>query len=163
MPASAVTETSHVIPHLRITRQRPFDEVKRRLEATAPPLDRAIVTALNDNDAATVARFRDSGPDLSIFEVRDHGALLASWGAARKALQYQIGNPYTASRMTHHKLGAGLYAPLRVMLYEGEGGVGVFEYDQPSAQFGEFDDPEVTAVGRELDAEILKLLTAAAG
>jgi len=31
-----------------------------------------------------------------------------------KAIQYEIGNPLTAERMTRHVLAAGLYAPLRV-------------------------------------------------
>lgn len=162
MTGSALTTTPHVVPHLRLTSERPFDDVKRRLEATAPRLDPGIVAALRGDDVRTIDDFRDSGPDLSIFEVRDHGRLLASWGGARNALQYEIGNPLTASRMTHLKPAAGLYAPLRVILYEGEGGVGVFEYDQPSAQFGLFGDPEVEGVGLELDAEILKLLRAAA-
>jgi uncharacterized protein (DUF302 family) len=45
---------------------------------------------------------------------------------------YDIGNPLTASRMTRHQLGAALYAPLRVALFEDEQGRGIFEYDKPS-------------------------------
>jgi hypothetical protein len=36
------------------------------------------------------------------------------------------------TRMTQHKLAAGLYAPLRIMLYENEAGTATFEYDRPS-------------------------------
>jgi hypothetical protein len=33
----------------------------------------------------------------------------------RKAVQYEIGNPLTATRMTRHRMAAALYAPLRVL------------------------------------------------
>ena len=53
---------------------------------------------------------------------RDHGALLQIAGSRRNALQYDIGNPLTASKMTRHQLPAALYAPLRVVLFEDEQG-----------------------------------------
>ena len=84
-------------------------------------------------------------------------------GLARKAVQYEIGNPLTASRMTQHQLPASLYAPLRVLLYENEAGRAVFEYDRPSSLFGQFGDERVTAVGCELDAKLESVLVKAAG
>jgi uncharacterized protein (DUF302 family) len=48
-------------------------------------------------------------------------------------VQYEIGNPLTASKMTRHQLPAALYAPLRVVLFEDEHGRGIFEYDRPSS------------------------------
>jgi hypothetical protein len=70
-------------------------------------------------------------PKLSIFEKRDHGTLLEIFGGRRNALQYEIGNPLTASKMTRYRLSAALYAPLRVVLFADEQGRGVFEYDKP--------------------------------
>jgi hypothetical protein len=43
--------------------------------------------------------------------------LLQISGKRRKALQYDIGNPLTASKMTRHQPPAALYAPLRVVLF----------------------------------------------
>src|SRR5262249_24457619 len=60
------------------------------------------------------------------FEERDHGSLLQTFGGRRNALQYEIGNPLTASKMTRYKLSAALYAPLRVVLFEDEQGKGAF-------------------------------------
>ena len=60
--------------------------------------------------------------------------------------------------MTRHRLPAGLYAPLRVFLYEDEKGNSVFEYDKPSSLFGQFDDEQVSAVARELDAALERIL-----
>jgi uncharacterized protein (DUF302 family) len=83
-------------------------------------------------------------------------------GQPRKALQYEIGNPHTASKMTRHRLAAGLYAPLRVILYEDEKGHAIFEYDKPSSLFGQFGDERVTAVARGLDAALEHALRRAA-
>jgi uncharacterized protein (DUF302 family) len=93
--------------------------------------------------------------------VRNHGALLAAEGRTSKAMQYEIGNPVTASGMTRYALAAGLYAPLRVVLYEDESGHPIFEYDLPSSLFAQFGDERVTEVGRELDLELEALLQAA--
>jgi uncharacterized protein DUF302 len=61
------------------------------------------------------------------------GAGYASKARARSAIQYDIGNPLTASRMTEHQLSAALYAPIRVLLRESpEEGVVAFEYDRPA-------------------------------
>jgi uncharacterized protein (DUF302 family) len=63
--------------------------------------------------------------------------------------------------MTHYQLAAGLYAPLRILLYEKERGSTVVEYDLPSSLFSQFGDERVTAVGRELDRELYRALLAA--
>src|SRR6266478_741552 len=80
-----------------------------------------------------------NSPKLWLFLVRNHGELTAADGLTAKAMQYEIGNPLTAERMTRHVLAAALYAPLRVVLYEVPSGRGVFEYDLPSSLFGQFD------------------------
>ena len=64
--------------------------------------------------------------------------------------------------MTRYELGAALYAPLRVVLYEALDGRTVFEYDLPSSLFGQFGDDRVTEVGRELDGQLEMLLLQAA-
>jgi len=60
--------------------------------------------------------------------------------------------------MTRHRLAAGLYAPLRVILYEDETGGSIFEYDRPSSLFGQFDDEQVSAVARGVDAALERAL-----
>jgi hypothetical protein len=87
-----------------------------------PQLDPTLVKVLADGDVERANREKEQGPALSIFQVRDHGALLAIAGKARNALQYEIGNPITAPLMTRHRLSAALYAPIRVVLYENDAG-----------------------------------------
>ena len=115
--------------------------------------DPAIAAALASGDERRATEV-EHGASLFIFLKRDHGALLQVTGQPRKALQYEIGNPHTASKMTRHRLAAGLYAPLRVFLYEDETGGSIFEYDRPSSFFGQYGDERVTEVGRYLDAAL---------
>ena len=149
------------VEHVRIDAAKPFAEVKAALEELVPPLDPAIPEALRRGDIVRANEALQRGPELAIFSARDHGGLLRIAGLARKAVQYEIGNPLTASRMTQHRMAGALYAPLRVLLYENEAGRAVFEYDRPSSLFGQFGDERVTAVARELDASLERVLAQA--
>jgi hypothetical protein len=151
------------VEHIRIETEKGFAEVKAALEASLPALDPAISEALRQGDIVRANEALQRGPELAIFSARDHGGLLRTAGLARRAAQYEIGNPLTATRMTRHHLPAALYAPLRVLLYESEAGRAVFEYDRPSSLFAQFADERVTTVGRELDASLERALFAAAG
>jgi uncharacterized protein (DUF302 family) len=161
MQATFASQTI-AVEHIRISSGRSFVEVRRRLEGTLPKLDAGIAELLRSGDQKHVAEYEESGPKLSIFEERDHGALLQTFGRRRNALQYEIGNPLTASKMTRYQPSAALYAPLRVVLFEDEQGKGVFEYDKPSSFFGQYGDERVTEVGRYLDVALEAALRKAA-
>lgn len=156
--------TTHTIQvvHVKISSRRPFAEVRRNLESAVPRLDAGIVQTLRSGNQERANNYEQTGPKLSIFDVRDHGALLQISGGRRSALQYDIGNPLTATKMTRHKLAAALYAPLRVVLFEDDQGNGVFEYDKPSSLFGQFGIEAVTEVARYLDATLELVLCKAA-
>src|SRR6202011_1612896 len=141
-----LTSRSVAVEHIGIGSAKPFADVCAALERAVPPLDPDILKLLADGDIERVDHEREHGPEPSIFLVRDHGALLQIAGRARNARQYDIGNPITASLMTRHQLAAAQYAPIRVVLYENEAGHAVFEYDQPSSVFGQFDDEQVNVV-----------------
>jgi uncharacterized protein (DUF302 family) len=156
-----MTKQTIAVEHVRIESAKSFSDVRAALERTVPRLDPSLMTALGEGDVERAAREKKEGPELSIFLVRDHGALLKIAGKVRNALQYDIGNPVTASLMTRYRLAAALYAPIRVVLYENDAGHGVFEYDQPSTTFGQFGDERVTAVARGLDTALTRALTRA--
>ena len=145
-----VTRRVFQVEHIKIETTRNFADVQAVFEAGLPKLDPSMIKALAAGDEQRVTRLEQGNP-LFIFLRRDHGALLQIVGRPRKALQYDVGNPHTASKMTRHRLSAGLYAPLCVILYEDENGHTVFEYDKPSSLFGQFDDDAVTTVARGLD------------
>jgi uncharacterized protein (DUF302 family) len=95
---------------------------------------------------------------LMLFTIREHGMLLILSGGMRKARQYVIGNPLTAVTMTRHDIRAGLYAPLRILVYEAEDRSTRVEYDLPSSLFGQFNDPEVTVIAQSLDKKLANVI-----
>jgi uncharacterized protein (DUF302 family) len=149
------------VEHVEIDSTKSFTEVEAALESELPQLDPEISVALAHGDEHRASEL-ERGADLFIFLKRDHGALLKIADGPQKAIQYEIGNPLTAARMTRQQLAAALYAPLRVVLYENAARTATFEYDKPSTLFGQFGDEQVTAVGRELDAELERALRRAA-
>ena len=56
--------------------------------------------------------------------------------------------------MPRHAIGASLYAPLRVLIYEADDGKTCIEYDRPSSLFGQFGDERVGRVAAELDQRL---------
>lgn len=158
-----VTSTAVTVEHMTLRSAKPFETVRAALEAAVPPLDHAYAKLLLDGKVNEARDLLERQAPLSIFGVRDHGGLLLTAGLTRKAIQYDIGNPLTASRMTRHVLAAALYAPIRVLLREDAEGEVAFEYDRPATTFGQFGNPEVDRVARELDAQLGTTLAAAAG
>ena len=152
-------EVSHVV----IESQKTAADVRASLEILIPPIDDEIPLLLSDGVTDRLKQRLDAAPELSIFLKRDHGVLVGLYGKVRDAVQYEIGNPLTASRMTRYQLAAGLYAPLRVIIYEKSDGGSCIEYDLPSSVFGQFGDDRVTEVARGLDVALVRALAAAAG
>jgi hypothetical protein len=91
-----MTKHTIFVDHVRIESGKSFAEVRAALERILPLVDPTLVKALNVGDTERVAREEKDGPELSIFQYRDHGAMLKIAGKARNALQYDIGNPITA-------------------------------------------------------------------
>jgi uncharacterized protein (DUF302 family) len=150
MAEPMMTQRTLQIEHIKIETPKKFADVESALESSVPKLDRTMLKTLAAGDEQATAKLEQGHP-LFIFLKRDHGVLLQIAGRRREALQYDIGNPHTASKMTRHRLPAGLYAPLRVILYEDDKGDTVAEYDRPSSLFGQFNDEAVSALARELD------------
>lgn len=163
MMSSITSSRAIEVEHVKIESAKSIDEVRLALDAIVPQLDPTVAEALEKGSKDRVEEARQHGPKLSLFLTRGHGRLLAIYGHARKAYQYEIGNPITAASMTQYRLGASLYAPLRVTLYEDDRGRGVFEYDRPSSLFGQFGDERITEVARGLDESLRNILDRAAG
>jgi hypothetical protein len=69
-----------------------------------------------------------------------------------------MGNHTIAERMFRYEPAVMLYAPLHTTIWGSVGGPAHFTFDQPSDQFGSFGNPEVKAVGVELDRKLAALL-----
>jgi uncharacterized protein (DUF302 family) len=150
------------VDHVTIGSSRTFELVRAKLEGRLPRIDDGIFTLLRYGEAERALRELQASPPLMIFGFRDHGALLAIAGLQRRSVQYDIGNPLTASRMTRHQISAGLYAPIRVLLREDSEGRVAFEYDRPVSVFGQFHDAEVDLVAQQLDRDLQAALEDAA-
>lgn len=98
---------------------------------------------------------------LMLFTIREHGELLNILGAPKKAKQYVLGNPLIAIKMTQQDIRAGLYAPLRLFVYEADDHSTQVEYDRPSSLFGQFNDPEITVIALSLDMKIENVIAKA--
>jgi uncharacterized protein (DUF302 family) len=159
-----VSRNNIQVEHIRIDSDKSYEEVRRALEKL-PKFDDRFRALLQDGEIvrlrAELKRIQgDAG--LVIFSVATHGDWLQIISGKRLAAQYVIGNVLVSTQMTQHKLAAGLYAPLKVILYENEAGTATFEYDLPSTLFGQYGNESVTAVAKELDQKIADVLIEAA-
>ena len=158
MVASNTSIDKVFVEHVTIRSGKTFAATKAALESLVPRLDDGFLTLLRFGLIDRVRQELESAAVLSIFASRDHGALLAIAGLKRRAIQYDIGNPLTASLMTRHTVSAALYAPIRVLLRENPAGEVAFEYDRPASTFGQFGDDKVDIVARKLDENLQRVL-----
>lgn len=160
-----MNDSRFVVDHVRLETNKPFEEVARAFErqlGTFDPDVRRAATESGDTEAAKAKIEAMAGPSgFMLFGTQDHGALLRLAGQKRKAVQYVVGNPLFALQMTQHDIRAGLYAPLRVLVYEDDRGKTCLEYDKPSSLFGQFNDDRLAPVVSMLDRKLEALLAAA--
>src|SRR5262245_12639140 len=121
-----MSETRFTVDHVRVTTDRPFEDVRADFERQLGRFDPEVYRALAAAEEAEAARARIEGmagpSGFMLFGTNDHGSLLRLAGQKRKAIQYVVGNPLFALQMTRHDVRAALYAPLRVLLYEDDEG-----------------------------------------
>lgn len=155
--------TTVAVAHVRVETDQGFAEVKERLERRLVRFNLDMLPSLLAEPKEAVRRVEAvAGPNgLMLFATADHGSLLAVLGESRKAVQYVLGNPLIAVTMTRHNLAAGLYAPLRLLVYEDKDGRTCLEYDKPSSLFGQFHDSRIDAVAAMLDRKVEELVAEA--
>jgi uncharacterized protein (DUF302 family) len=133
-----------------------FESFTQNLERSLGHFDPALYKDL-EIDTLSVRKHLEKaagGEGLMLFNIREHGKLLNILGAPKKAKQYVLGNPLIAVRMTCRDIRAGLYAPLRIFVYEADDRSTRVEYDLPSTLFGQFGNAEITAVAKSLDEKL---------
>jgi len=155
-----VTSTPLPVEHIVIKTNKPYPEVKAAIEKLGRFDDsmRAML-AKNDIEGLRVAAQRAAGEaGLAIHYTAFHGDLAALQGERRQLIAYYIGNILSATEMTKVNPAAGLYAPLRVVVYANPQGGTTMEYDRPSSMFVQFNSAEIDAVAQSLDSRMLTLL-----
>jgi uncharacterized protein (DUF302 family) len=148
------------VVHQRFVSAIDFDAFTANLERTLGRFDPDVLALVATSPAEAADRIRrmEGEQGLMIFLILDHGSALNMAGKKQKAKQYLIGNPLTAIQMTSHQIGAALYAPLRVLIYENAAGDAVAEYDQITSLVAQFDDAEVSRVAATLDIKLPAVL-----
>jgi uncharacterized protein (DUF302 family) len=160
-----MTESQFSVVHVRVASDRPFAAVQAAFEQRLGRFEPDVYQALADGgDSAVVwarleAMAGSSG--FMLFSTTDHGRLLRLVGKQQKAVQYVIGNPLFAIEMTQYAVGAALYAPLRVLIYEDDDGKTCIDYDRPSSLLGQFEDERVSATAAALDRKLEDLAATA--
>jgi uncharacterized protein (DUF302 family) len=157
-----VEDVAREVHRLTVDCGMPFADFRETYERAVPPLDLARYERLRHSgagwDAVLRAAAENAPHGFMIFWSLDNTAIMQASGDRWHSVQYLMGNHTIAQRMFHHDPGVLLYAPLRTTIYEDAGGVTRFSFDQPSAQFASFGDPEIAAVGVELDRKVAALL-----
>jgi uncharacterized protein (DUF302 family) len=149
------------VEHITIEMDVSYAVVKERMEGELGQLDESYRELLREQkiDLLRKRLVKGAGANGLMIHYRAvHGDWLALAGARRNGIVYHVGNVMSATEMTQHAFGAGLYAPLRVAIYETETGGTAFEYDKPSTLLGQFHDPRIDAVAKSLDERLFALI-----
>jgi uncharacterized protein (DUF302 family) len=157
--------TRITVNHIRLATGRPFEDVTQAFERQLGRFMTFLYKALAESGDAEGAKAKIeamAGPSgFMLFATHNHGALLRLAGQKRKAIQYIVGNPLFAFQMTQHDIRASLYAPVRVLVYEDDGGKTCVEYDQPSSLFGQFGNERISPTAAILDRKLEALVATA--
>jgi uncharacterized protein (DUF302 family) len=156
-----ISTTSVVTDHVTIETSTPYRLVTSRLADEVKRFDDGYRKLLEDNKIDELRTKLTQGlePDgFMIHFVAEQGDLLALQGRRQHGNVYYLGNVVAAAQMSKLNFGAALYAPLRLNIYENARGGTTFEYDRPSAQFGQFHNAGIDEVARSLDDHLLRLI-----
>ena len=148
------------VQHVSVEMNTDFELFTGILERSLGRFDEALLKELETNPGFVEERIKEAAGEegLMLFNIQDHGKLLNLFGTPKKARQYVLGNPLIAAMMTRHDIRAGLYAPLRLFVYETDDHSTRIEFDKPSSLFGQFNNVEVTLVAQALDEKLASLI-----
>lgn len=152
--------------HVLIPCKDTFEATRATLEKTIPPLDYAYREPLQAGNRKAALGALRALPRFNNFtkEPRDFGKLLDVIGKhGVKAVQYQIGNPLTATTMAKYQVEAGLFLPVTVLLSVDAGGLLAFQYVRPRSLMGQFKHRALSEAANQLDRDLLDMLSQIAG
>jgi uncharacterized protein (DUF302 family) len=157
-----MTDHPTVIDHsdrrLLIALPEGYESAREHYEMLVPEFDSARFSQIASWQA-TLDLAEISAPHGFMRYARmDVTALMKSSESFWKATQYLMGNHTIAERMFRHEPSVMLHAPLRTLLYADADGDTKLAVDQPSLLFASYDNPDIAAVGQELDALLVGLI-----
>jgi uncharacterized protein (DUF302 family) len=155
----SVKTSTFGVNHVMVESDKGFAEVTKNFERRLGKFDTSVFESLlvgtqNVENIKSKIEKMSGRSGFMLFGTINHGLLLSLSGKDRKVVQYVIGNPLIAIQMTQHNIATGLYAPLRVLIYEDDQGKTCLEYDKPSSLFGQFGDDKIASVANMLDHKL---------
>lgn len=156
--------TTHAFMNERVdvSLKRSFEQAEALLDENVPPADVPALVRLAESRASAsemegAVQRMQGDLDFMTFAKIPQGTVTSVLGTSKKITVYLVGNPVIANRMFERNRAVGLYAPLRVALYEDKDGIAHFTYDRPSSLLRSFEDQEVDGIARRLDDKLTKL------
>lgn len=164
MVTDSISQVEHsiTVQHIRKGSSKPFDAVVTTFESLlGKPTMESIREAVETNQGEVKISAMQGQSGFMILGCLDMGAVIPTLRQKDiRAKQYLIGNPLFADQMIRHNVEAGLYAPLRVFLFEDQKGSS-FVFDRPSTLFGQWHSLEIDNVAQKLDRLLDNLIDAA--
>ena len=151
-----------VIEHVSIETENSFDSFTFNLENALGIMTPSTLQALGASPASMVSYLNNTSDEnkLILFNILVQDDL-AKNDNRRKIKQYQIGNPRIMLRMIENHAGAGLYIPMRLLVYEKYNGKTAVEYDLPSSSFAQFYNSKIFSYSITLENMLVKLIQVA--
>jgi len=157
-----ISRQAVTMEHVIVSSARPYAKVKDDIERRLGKLDEHIRLLAKEKrlDELRDAVQQAAGQNGLLWHYTGtHGVWLQMKGGEVKPVtEYFVGNILAAAEMTSVNYAAGLYAPLRIVLYQNAEGGSTIEYDLPSSQLHQFQSAQIDAVGKELDERLLKFV-----
>jgi uncharacterized protein (DUF302 family) len=167
----AMRQTINItIEHCVVASNRSYEQVIEALEArlgVAGNVDELVRQLAADKaswEQVTHAIEKQLGTSgFTIFSKVDHGTLLSLAGKPRRVSQYAIGNPLLALQMVEHLPEVALYAPLRLAVYEKNGGKTAVTYDRFSSLLAPYQRAEITPIAQLVEQKLEALVAEVTG
>jgi uncharacterized protein (DUF302 family) len=148
-----------VVEHVCTELESNFDSFTFHLEKELGILMPSTLQALGASPASMVSYLNSTSDEnnLILFNILVRDDLMKKENPKR-IKQYQVGNHKIMLRMIENYPGAGLYMPIRLLVYEKFNGKVVVEYDLPSSSFAQFNNAEILSDSITLESSLIKLV-----
>lgn len=152
------SSTEHLVRSMVVPLPHDYDAARELFETLVPAADLDRFHHLASWQA-TLELAEINGPnEFMVYQRLDLTALMAGSMTFWRATQYLMGNHTIAERMFRVDPAVMLHAPLRVLIFVDPEGTTNLAVDQPSTVFDGHANPEVRAVGADLDRLLSRLM-----
>ena len=155
---SRTSAIEHPVRRLLIALPEPYDAAREHYETLVPEVDSARFHQLESWQAVLDFAAINAPHRFMRYATTDVTQTMALSPSTWSSTAYLMGNHTIAERMFRHDPSAMLHAPLRTLLYADTDGDTKLAVDQPSLLFASYGNPDIAAVGNELDGLLAALV-----